>query len=70
MKSLFSTLSCQVDPFCSVSAAHDIGENVRHQIHESHPEVAEVFIHIGKNIPWGLEKLKRSFIRREENLIF
>ncbi|KAL2900354.1 Metal tolerance protein C1 [Bienertia sinuspersici] len=38
--------SLQVDPFTSVSAAHHIGENVRHRIHESHPEVAEVFIHI------------------------
>lgn len=37
----------QVDPFSSVSAAHVIGENVRHQIHKSHPEVTEVFIHIG-----------------------
>lgn len=37
----------QVDPLCSVSAAHYIGENVRHQIHKVHPEVAEVFIHIG-----------------------
>ncbi|XP_021856139.1 metal tolerance protein 2 isoform X2 [Spinacia oleracea] len=37
----------EVDPFTSVSAAHHIGENVRHRIHESHPEVVEVFIHIG-----------------------
>ena len=37
----------QVDPLCSVSAGHYIGENVRHHIHKSHPEVAEVFIHIG-----------------------
>jgi len=37
----------QVDPFSSVSAAHDIGENVRHQIHKSHPTVVEIFIHIG-----------------------
>lgn len=37
----------QVDPFLSVSAAHDIGENVRQEIHNSHPEIAEVFIHIG-----------------------
>lgn len=37
----------QVDPFSSVSAAHGVGENVRHQIHKSHPEVSEVFIHIG-----------------------
>lgn len=37
----------QVDPFSSVSAAHGVGENVRRQIHKSHPEVSEVFIHIG-----------------------
>ncbi|XP_022770985.1 metal tolerance protein C1-like isoform X2 [Durio zibethinus] len=36
----------KVNPFSSVSAAHGIGENIRHQIHESHPEVTEVFIHI------------------------
>uniref|UniRef100_A0A803NB54 Uncharacterized protein n=1 Tax=Chenopodium quinoa TaxID=63459 RepID=A0A803NB54_CHEQI len=40
----------KVDPFTSVSAAHHIGENVRHRIHESHPEVAEVFIHIDPSI--------------------
>lgn len=38
----------QVDPFCSVSAAHDIGESVRLQIHKNHSQVAEVFIHIGE----------------------
>lgn len=37
----------QVDPFLSVSAAHCIGENVRQKVHTSHPEVSEVFIHIG-----------------------
>jgi divalent metal cation (Fe/Co/Zn/Cd) transporter len=37
----------QVDPFLSVSAAHEIGENVRQEIHNSHPGIAEVFIHIG-----------------------
>ncbi|XP_043718841.1 metal tolerance protein 2-like [Telopea speciosissima] len=36
----------EVDPFLSVSAAHEIGENVRRQIQRSHTEVAEVFIHI------------------------
>lgn len=41
----------QVDPFVSVSAAHGVGETVRHQIHESHPEVTEVFIHIGIVLP-------------------
>ena len=37
----------QVNPFSSVSAAHGIGENVCHQIHKSHHEVTEIFIHIG-----------------------
>ncbi|KAL9235790.1 hypothetical protein vseg_010525 [Gypsophila vaccaria] len=41
----------EVDSFASVSAAHHIGENVRRQIHKSHPEVAEVFIHIDPLIP-------------------
>lgn len=36
-----------MDPFSSVSAAHDVGENVRRQLQQSHPEVAEVFIHVG-----------------------
>lgn len=44
---LLVRFTLQVDPFSSVSAAHDIGENVRHQIHKSHPTVAETFIHIG-----------------------
>ncbi|KAL5862835.1 hypothetical protein ACOSQ3_000349 [Xanthoceras sorbifolium] len=44
--SLYLDVHIVVDPFSSVSAAHGIGENVRHQIHRSHPEVSEVFIHI------------------------
>ncbi|XP_068658875.1 metal tolerance protein 2-like isoform X2 [Aristolochia californica] len=44
--SLYLDVHIEVDPFLSVSAAHDIGETVRHQIHHTHPEVAEVFIHI------------------------
>lgn len=39
----------QVDPFSSVSAAHEIGENVRREIQQLHPEIAEVFVHIGTN---------------------
>lgn len=42
-------LTWQVDPFFSVSAAHEVEENVRDEILKSHPEVAEVFFHIGKN---------------------
>ncbi|KAJ6729488.1 MITOCHONDRIAL METAL TRANSPORTER 1-RELATED [Salix viminalis] len=44
--SLYLDVHIVVDPFLSVSAAHDIGENVRQEIHNSHPEIAEVFIHI------------------------
>ncbi|XP_029126928.1 metal tolerance protein 2 isoform X3 [Cajanus cajan] len=44
---LYLDVHIEVDPFSSVSAAHDIGENVRRQIHKSHPTVVEIFIHIG-----------------------
>ncbi|KZV54355.1 hypothetical protein F511_03610 [Dorcoceras hygrometricum] len=44
--SLYLDVDIEVDPFSSVSAAHDIGENVRRQIQQSHREVSEVFIHI------------------------
>ncbi|XP_004309700.1 PREDICTED: metal tolerance protein C1-like [Fragaria vesca subsp. vesca] len=49
--SLYLDVHIEVDPFCSVSAAHDIGEKVRHQIHKSHPGVSEVFIHIDPALP-------------------
>ncbi|KAL7151216.1 hypothetical protein ABFS83_04G016600 [Erythranthe nasuta] len=44
--SLYLDVDVEVDPFSSVSGAHDVGENVRRQLQQSHPEVAEVFIHI------------------------
>ncbi|GAB2234410.1 hypothetical protein Drorol1_Dr00003662 [Drosera rotundifolia] len=43
---LYLDVHIEVDPFSSVSAAHHVGEMVRRQIHDSHPEAAEVFIHI------------------------
>ncbi|MED6209507.1 Metal tolerance protein C1 [Stylosanthes scabra] len=43
---LYLDVHIEVDPFSSVSAAHNIGENVRKRIHKSHPTVAEIFIHI------------------------
>lgn len=52
-KGLLTIFSLQVDPFSSVSAAHNVGENVRHQIHKSHPGVSEVFIHIGTILAFG-----------------
>ncbi|KAL0371420.1 UNVERIFIED_CONTAM: Metal tolerance protein C1 [Sesamum angustifolium] len=44
--SLYLDVDVEVDPFSSVSAAHDVGENVCRQLQQSHPEIAEVFIHI------------------------
>ncbi|KAI8574690.1 hypothetical protein RHMOL_Rhmol01G0374000 [Rhododendron molle] len=44
--SLHLDVNIEVDPFSSVSAAHDVGESVRHHIQKLHHEVAEVFIHI------------------------
>ncbi|XP_062143323.1 metal tolerance protein 2 [Alnus glutinosa] len=65
--SLYLDVHIEVDPLCSVSAAHYIGENVRHQIHKVHPEVAEVFIHIdpaisqiSPSIPDQQESLKET----------
>ncbi|PWA78843.1 cation efflux family protein [Artemisia annua] len=43
---LYLDVKILVDPFCSISTAHQIGENVRHQIQKSHPEVSEVFIQL------------------------
>ncbi|THU66670.1 hypothetical protein C4D60_Mb05t16610 [Musa balbisiana] len=43
---IYLDVHIEVDPFLSVSSAHDIGESVRHQIHRCHNQVAEVFIHI------------------------
>jgi hypothetical protein len=36
-----------VDPWLSVSAAHNIAEAVRHQLQKQHPEGTETFVHIG-----------------------
>ncbi|XP_050204126.1 metal tolerance protein C1 isoform X2 [Mercurialis annua] len=44
--SLYLDVHIEVDPFLSVSVAHEIGEKVRKEIHKSHHEIAEAFIHI------------------------
>ncbi|KAG7531137.1 Cation efflux protein cytoplasmic domain superfamily [Arabidopsis suecica] len=44
--SLYLDVHIVVDPFSSVSVAHELGEYVRRQINMNHPEVSEVFIHI------------------------
>ncbi|XP_076884814.1 metal tolerance protein 2-like [Bidens hawaiensis] len=43
---LYLDVKIQIDPFCSLSIAHQIGESVRYQIQNSHPEVSEVFIQL------------------------
>ncbi|XP_078435392.1 cation efflux family protein [Wolffia australiana] len=54
--SLYLDVHIEVDPFLSVSAAHNIGEKVRHKIQQLHEEVAEVFIHIDPSVS-GLPEL-------------
>ncbi|CAN8285754.1 unnamed protein product [Cochlearia groenlandica] len=44
--SLYLDVHIVVNPFSSVSVAHEVGEYVRGEINRNHPEVAEVFIHI------------------------
>ncbi|KAK3147273.1 hypothetical protein QOZ80_3BG0280350 [Eleusine coracana subsp. coracana] len=51
--SLYLDVHIEVYPFLSVSAAHDIGETVRHQIQKAHNQVAEVFIHIDPSYSVG-----------------
>ncbi|XXG54158.1 hypothetical protein AAC387_Pa03g2108 [Persea americana] len=69
---LYLDVHIEVDPFSSVSAAHDIGENVRQQIHKLHDEVAEVFIHIDPELsqcpPPLLNQLKNFKGTAQQNL--
>jgi len=59
--SLYLDVHIEVYSFLSVSAAHDIGETVRHQIQKEHNQVAEVFIHIDPSYSMGLNmNLKRA----------
>ncbi|XP_047312776.1 metal tolerance protein 2 [Impatiens glandulifera] len=39
-------VNIEVDPFCSVSAAHDIAESVRSELQKQHPHVLEIFLHV------------------------
>ncbi|KAG9157231.1 hypothetical protein Leryth_004896 [Lithospermum erythrorhizon] len=43
---LYLDVNIEVDPFSSVSAAHNVGENVRCQLQKNHRQITEVFIHI------------------------
>lgn len=44
--SLYLDVKIEVDPLCSISTAHQIGESVRYQIQNSHHQVSEVFIQL------------------------
>jgi len=60
--SLYLDVHIVVDPFSSVSVAHEVGEYVRRQINLNHPEVSEVFIHIGiEHAAWRSNQLIHCF---------
>ncbi|KAJ8898802.1 hypothetical protein K2173_007227 [Erythroxylum novogranatense] len=63
---LFLDVHIEVDPFCSVSAAHGIGERVRHEIHKSYPEIAEVYIHIDPAFLTSLPNTKDEWENLEQ----
>ncbi|CAK9860253.1 unnamed protein product [Sphagnum jensenii] len=58
----------EVDPWLSVSAAHNIGDAVRQQVHKRHPNVTESFIHIGSKS--DLLQPSDSISRQREQHIF
>ncbi|CAM6036228.1 unnamed protein product [Sphagnum compactum] len=58
----------EVDPWLSVSAAHNIGDAVRQQVHKRHPNVTESFIHIGSKS--DLLQPSDSTSRQREQHIF
>ncbi|CAK9196001.1 unnamed protein product [Sphagnum troendelagicum] len=58
----------EVDPWLSVSAAHNIGNAVRQQVHKRHPNVTESFIHIGSKS--DLLQPSDSISRQREQHIF
>uniref|UniRef100_A0A0A9DQ80 PtrMTP6 n=1 Tax=Arundo donax TaxID=35708 RepID=A0A0A9DQ80_ARUDO len=71
--SLYLDVHIEVYPFLSVSAAHDIGETVRHQIQKAHSQVAEVFIHIDPSYSVGpnidLKRTLTNYDRRNSEAI-
>ncbi|VAH90836.1 unnamed protein product [Triticum turgidum subsp. durum] len=71
--SLYLDVHIEVYPFLSVSAAHDIGETVRHHIQKTHNQVAEVFIHIDPSYSMGANVDKKRILgnleRRNSDVI-
>ncbi|XP_062211255.1 metal tolerance protein 2-like [Phragmites australis] len=70
--SLYLDVHIEVYPFLSVSAAHDIGETVRHQIQKTHNQVAEVFVHIDPSYSVGpnmdLKRISKDTDRRNSGV--
>ncbi|KAI4996191.1 hypothetical protein ZWY2020_046782 [Hordeum vulgare] len=64
--SLYLDVHIEVYPFLSVSAAHDIGETVRHHIQKTHNQVAEVFIHIDPSYSMGANMNKKRILENSE----
>ncbi|KAM0916342.1 hypothetical protein ACQ4PT_010227 [Festuca glaucescens] len=64
--SLYLDVHIEVHPFLSVSAAHDIGETVRHHIQKTHNQVAEVFIHIDPSYSMGVNMDKKRILENLE----
>ncbi|CAH8353245.1 unnamed protein product [Eruca vesicaria subsp. sativa] len=66
--SLYLDVHIVVDPFSSVSVAHEVGEYVRGQINKNHPQVSEVFIHIDPAfLQFSSSMMDHDSIKKESN---
>ncbi|KAJ0239967.1 Metal tolerance protein C1 [Hirschfeldia incana] len=66
--SLYLDVHIVVDPFSSVSVAHEVGEYVRGQISKNHPQVSEVFIHIDPAfLQFSSSMMDHDSIKKETN---
>ncbi|KAF2578161.1 hypothetical protein F2Q68_00001980, partial [Brassica cretica] len=67
--SLYLDVHIVVDPFSSVSVAHEVGEYVRGQINKNHPQVSEVFIHIDPAfLQFSSSMMDHDSIQKESNI--
>ncbi|KFK37536.1 hypothetical protein AALP_AA4G269800 [Arabis alpina] len=67
--SLYLDVHIVVDPFSTVSVAHEVGEFVRGQINKQHPEVSEVFIHIDPAfVQFSSSMMDHNNTKKESNI--
>ncbi|VVB03658.1 unnamed protein product [Arabis nemorensis] len=67
--SLYLDVHIVVDPFSTVSVAHEVGEYVRGQINKKHPEVSEVFIHIDPAfVQFSCSMMDDNSTKKESNI--